>query len=246
MAAVFRIVDVVLAEGVEAVLRFGVALLKRNQQRILSLEFDRLVEFLKDGLFTAYAAGPPAHKAAAGPEYMVDDFIFDAGDITLTQLQLDAYARQYRQQHEADAGVQAELERVRAHNAALAAQVAELRGQLAALNAAQLGIADALSRGKMEAARLYDRNETLQEENTELKLRLNSVPDELEQKYRDQVLQAETRARDTAQRNRLLDSRIGELERESMSLKMQHASLADSHSSLVQRWRDMRKHFDDV
>jgi hypothetical protein len=52
VAAVF---DLVFAEGVEAVFRFGVALLKRNEEKVCGMEFEELAEFLKNGLFEVYA-----------------------------------------------------------------------------------------------------------------------------------------------------------------------------------------------
>lgn len=52
MSSVF---DLVFAEGVEAIFRFSVAILKRNEKVIMELEFEHLLEFLKNGLFLAYA-----------------------------------------------------------------------------------------------------------------------------------------------------------------------------------------------
>jgi len=41
---VSSVFDLVLAEGVEAMLRFSIALLKRNEDHILSLGFEPLLE----------------------------------------------------------------------------------------------------------------------------------------------------------------------------------------------------------
>ena len=46
--------DLVFAEGVEAVFRFAIALLKANADKIVTLEFEPLLEFLKSGLFECY------------------------------------------------------------------------------------------------------------------------------------------------------------------------------------------------
>ncbi|KAI9325038.1 rab-GTPase-TBC domain-containing protein [Zopfochytrium polystomum] len=51
---VFRIMDIVFAEGIEVIFRFSFALLKRNQDMILSLDFEPLLDFLKIGLFDVY------------------------------------------------------------------------------------------------------------------------------------------------------------------------------------------------
>ena len=51
---VLRIVDVVVAEGLEAILRFGVAVIKKNAETILELEFEKCLEFLQTGIFDVY------------------------------------------------------------------------------------------------------------------------------------------------------------------------------------------------
>lgn len=52
VSAVF---DLVFAEGVEAIFRFAIALIKRNEDVLIKLEFEDLIEFLKNGLFEVYA-----------------------------------------------------------------------------------------------------------------------------------------------------------------------------------------------
>jgi hypothetical protein len=54
MNLVNRIYDVLLTEGSEAIYCFAIALLRYNQKIILGLEFDQLLDFLKNGLFEKY------------------------------------------------------------------------------------------------------------------------------------------------------------------------------------------------
>ncbi|KAJ1579384.1 hypothetical protein NDA11_005253 [Ustilago hordei] len=51
---VYRILDSVFAEGVEALFRFAIALMKKNEEKLLQLNFDKAVEFLKLQLFECY------------------------------------------------------------------------------------------------------------------------------------------------------------------------------------------------
>jgi hypothetical protein len=46
--------DLVFAEGVEAVFRFAIALMKKNEDAIVALQFEQLLEYLKSGLFEGY------------------------------------------------------------------------------------------------------------------------------------------------------------------------------------------------
>lgn len=51
---VYRIFDNVFAEGIEAIFRFGIALMKRNEDKLLSLQFENILDFLKDSLYEVY------------------------------------------------------------------------------------------------------------------------------------------------------------------------------------------------
>ncbi|KAJ3143358.1 GTPase-activating protein [Geranomyces variabilis] len=79
LSAVFRIMDVIFAEGVDSMLRFALALIKRNADAIVLLEFEQLLEFLKNGLFEVYAEN-------------VNALILDAAAVKVTKSRLDKLA----------------------------------------------------------------------------------------------------------------------------------------------------------
>jgi ecotropic viral integration site 5 protein len=54
MNLVVRILDIVIAEGLESILRFGVAVMKKNAETLLELEFEKCLDFLQTGLFDIY------------------------------------------------------------------------------------------------------------------------------------------------------------------------------------------------
>lgn len=53
---VLRIFDMVITQGIEAILRLAVNLMLRNEESLLSLHFDKLLEFLKLNLFNIYVS----------------------------------------------------------------------------------------------------------------------------------------------------------------------------------------------
>ncbi|KAJ3020638.1 GTPase-activating protein [Thoreauomyces humboldtii] len=55
LSAVFRIMDVIFAEGVDAMLRIALALIRANADALVTMEFEPLLDFLKNGLFDVYA-----------------------------------------------------------------------------------------------------------------------------------------------------------------------------------------------
>lgn len=51
---VFRIYDHCLANGIEAIFGFSIALLKKNEEQLLGLKFDEILDFLNNRLLDRY------------------------------------------------------------------------------------------------------------------------------------------------------------------------------------------------
>lgn len=51
---VFRIYDHCLANGIEAIFGFSIALLKKNEEQLLGLKFDEILNFLNNRLLDRY------------------------------------------------------------------------------------------------------------------------------------------------------------------------------------------------
>ncbi|XBW34672.1 hypothetical protein QEN19_000239 [Hanseniaspora menglaensis] len=69
---VIRIFDIVLLEGLEALLKFAVAVVLKNEEKILSMKFDELLKFLKDDLFNVYALNQAFEKNGQIQEFQTD------------------------------------------------------------------------------------------------------------------------------------------------------------------------------
>jgi hypothetical protein len=69
LSLVYRIFDIVFAEGIEAIFRFSMALMRKNEERMLTLDFEGVLKFLTDGIFECYKVAPdsPAEEDADGP-----------------------------------------------------------------------------------------------------------------------------------------------------------------------------------
>ena len=51
----FRVIDMLLVEGTQILIQIALALIIRNQEKILKLHFESLVEFLCNGIFAVFA-----------------------------------------------------------------------------------------------------------------------------------------------------------------------------------------------
>ncbi|CAD6885326.1 unnamed protein product [Tilletia controversa] len=142
---VYRILDSVFAEGIESLFRFSIALMQRNEEKLLSLDFEGAVHFLKDNLFEVYlregsqaeaprapktsSSGPSAGSATAS-KYRTSQFVADAYEVRITPHQLDGYAHEFEDHVRKANAHRREVDALRLVNRNLAAKVKELETQL--------------------------------------------------------------------------------------------------------------------
>lgn len=60
LSLVYRIFDIVFAEGIEAIFRFSLALMRRNEDKLLALDFEGILKFLGNEVFDCYKVGMSA------------------------------------------------------------------------------------------------------------------------------------------------------------------------------------------
>ncbi|GAC93802.1 hypothetical protein PHSY_001367 [Pseudozyma hubeiensis SY62] len=134
---VYRVLDSVFAEGVEALFRFAVSLMKRNEEVMLGMGFDEVVKYLKGELFECYRREVDGDTTVDGGErgYHTNAFVRDAFEVRITPFQLDTYAGEFDTQVRAANAHRREVEALRLVNRNLSARVKALESQLTSLNA---------------------------------------------------------------------------------------------------------------
>lgn len=192
---VLRIFDIVVAEGLEAILRFGVALMRRNAETILQLEFDALLGFLKDRLFDVYLKGEGRQSKSgfmrsnshSDVTYRVNELVADAYSVTILPTTLKKYEMEYAELHRVERERIEEVENLRNANGQLTLQVRRLEASLATLNREHIEVANEMVQGKVELAKLQDENEDMRTELEQLRSQVESQPQEIEEKYKEEV-----------------------------------------------------------
>lgn len=151
LSLVERIFDIVVAEGYEAVLRFGFALIVKSADRILQLDFDDLLPFLKDSIFDCYVETP-------------NDLVKDASLVELTPSVLAKYELEHQELNRFERERNEQIDSLRSSNSRLTLQVRQLETSLAELNLEHVEIANKMVESGLENARLTFENEELQRE----------------------------------------------------------------------------------
>ncbi|CAO3666483.1 unnamed protein product [Rhizopus stolonifer] len=148
---VFAVFDVLLVEGAHKMIHFALALMKKNQQIILSLEFEKLLEFFNGRVFDAY------ENDASG--FIQDAYSFDI-PVRLLEKLSKRHASEAAQQ-EKMRSMEDELKR---KNTELNEQYKTWRQAYKTLDSKYQHSTQALVQAKMQTAILHEENQKLKDE----------------------------------------------------------------------------------
>lgn len=135
----YRVLDIVLAEGIEAIFRFSLALLRKSEDEFLKLEFEDIIAYLQGDMFEVYRADPGEGDAQEGSregeeEWRTNDFVRDAYEVHITPLMLDQYESEWEEKCRAEMAHAREIDQLRTANRHLSAQIKTLESSLATMN----------------------------------------------------------------------------------------------------------------
>ena len=124
---VYRILDAVFSEGIDAIFRFAIALLRKNEDTLLTLDFEHCLDFVKLYLTDVYCG---TSKDSALTAHQISELVRDAFQIKISQFTLDSYANEFYEQAKAASERQLESDALRLMNRNLRLRVQSLEEQL--------------------------------------------------------------------------------------------------------------------
>ncbi|KAI7864581.1 rab-GTPase-TBC domain-containing protein [Spinellus fusiger] len=228
LEVVFRLYDVFFSQGMDAIYRFALALIEKNQSLLLSLESDQLLPVLKGNLLEAYSDN-------------ISLFIHDAFEIKILPKRLEKLAKEY-QIEAARANTEAEaIETMRRQNKALTETVQQLETHLKDLNKEHQQVATALITTKMEIARFHDENDALHQQSHDLKKALETMPFEVEQRIKDEMEVLATKNAALVERNSALEDQLAYMENMVIEIKVKYAESENEREALKQRLTELKR-----
>ncbi|ORZ27147.1 rab-GTPase-TBC domain-domain-containing protein [Lobosporangium transversale] len=225
---VFRIYDILFVEGVESLLRFGIALLKANHDQILHHDFEALVDFLKNGLFEYYKVTTTL-------------FVQDAFNVKVTPKKLAQYAQKHAAMIQKQQAEIAAEESLRESNRHLSAEVRRLEATVHTLNKEHVELAKELITRKMEMAQLQDKNDVLSQKVIDLTKIVDSQAKEVEDRLKGEIQSVMERNLELTRKNEQLEDQCASLENMLIETKMKYAASEDQRDALTRKLADLRK-----
>ncbi|PWW73888.1 RabGAP/TBC [Tuber magnatum] len=253
---VLRVFDLLFSEGLEGpILKFGIVLMGKNSESLIGMEFDALGPFLKERLFDVYLDTTPSATSVKeagffgnGGEkgfYRANQMVQDACAIKITQDMLDLYEREWDEIMRVKREHEMELETLRRANAGLMIKVKKLEEQNEELNREYVRIASSEVGLKVQNDQLADENEVLKAKVEGLKEIVDKQPQEIEQRFKEEMDKLMTRTLEVHTENQNLEESMLEMEKDLVGTKMQLATVNEDYDLLKNRWNDLRKALGD-
>ncbi|USW48615.1 Putative Rab-GTPase-TBC domain-containing protein [Septoria linicola] len=246
---VLRIYDLILSEGLTAILKFGIVLIQHNRQALLEIkDMGQLTNFLKEKLFDVYIDKSPSASSlldsgffgsvtgGADKElYRADDMVRDACTIKISDDTLKAYSVEWEEIERVKRERETELENLRLANASLQFRIKNLEERAQQHDTEHVTIAQDLVKIKVENDSLQDANEGLKVQVEELKSMVDRQPEEVESRLKEEMDRIMQRNIEVQNENRNLKEEMDEMEHELVNAKMAHAQAQADHDTLKKR-----------
>jgi hypothetical protein len=243
---VLRIYDLILSEGLEAIIKFGIVLMQKNSKTLLGMsDMVSLTNFLKDRLFDVYidqapSAGSILESGFFGSSgatidkevYRADQLVQDACAVKITPELLKSYTTEWEEKTRLEKEREAELELLKSNNHSLTQKVRRLEERVEEHDSEHAALATELVRTKVENEELKDENESLKGQVRELRIVIDKQPDEVEARLKSEMDRLIKHNQEVHEDNTRLEEEMSEMEKTLVETKMQYAEVTRSPDNL--------------
>ncbi|RKF57312.1 putative gtpase activating protein [Erysiphe neolycopersici] len=252
---VLRIYDLILSQGLEAIIKFGIVLMQKNAAALLEIsEMGALTKFLKDRLFDVYIDGTPSSGSilesgffgSSGSSidkeiYRADQLIRDACAVNITPELLKTYALEWEEKNKLEKQREMELEDLRLSNKNLTHKVRRLEERILDHDSEHTALATELVRTKVQNQELRDENESLKNQVDEYQDMIEKLPHEVEFRLKTEMDRLLKRNQEVHDENTCLEEEMSQMEKTLVETKMKYAEINSAHETLTRKWIDLRK-----
>lgn len=237
---VLRIYDLIISEGLEAILKFGICLMQKNAKALLEIkDMLELTNFLKDRLFDVYidkapSAGSILESGFFGSSgasidkevYRADMLVRDACAVEITPVMVATYTAEWEEQTRAEKEKEAEHEGLKATVQTQAAKIRNLEGRLQEHDQEHAALATDLVRTKVREQELEEKIEELTNTVEEQAAIIEKQPAEIEERFTVQLETLAKRSHEVHGENARLEEELAETEAKLVETKMACAEVS--------------------
>lgn len=236
---VLRIYDLILSEGLEgAILKFGIVLMQKNAEALLGMkDMATLTTFLKERLFDCYIDKSPSANSilesgffgsTGGVDkevYRADMLVKDAVSVKITPDMLKQYTAEWKEQQRTEKEREAELHGLKDKCSTLETKVRQLERRAEQSDTEHVQLASDAIKTRVENEQLADENEILKTKVEELQRIVDTQPEEVESRLKNEMETVMQKNIVVHNENRALEEQMVEMEKELVATKMQWATV---------------------
>ncbi|GAA5797752.1 hypothetical protein HPULCUR_003146 [Helicostylum pulchrum] len=220
---VFRVFDLVFVEGSQIAINFALALMKKNQQVILSLEFESLLEFFSSIHDNAY------------------QFVQDAYSFSISPRLLQKLSKQYVQEAAKVAKIQSIEDNMKRENIELTEQVKKLKKSYRTLELEHQDVAKQVIDAKMSMASLAAENQQLKHELNQMKHEMVKIKATMDDECHYRFSDLASKNAQLVGDNSELQDRLSELESALIDMKLKYAESENDFEVMKQKLQEAQK-----
>ncbi|KAI9287687.1 rab-GTPase-TBC domain-containing protein [Umbelopsis sp. AD052] len=226
LEVVFRIYDIMLSEGVESIIRFAIALLKKNEKTILSLDFEALLSYLKNDLFN---------------DYDTQQLVEDACGVSITARRIDQLTKEYRNSVVKAQMEKEAIEELQRSNADISQTIQGLEQRLSKMFQEHDDVLAQLDESKKQMSQLTTENERMRRHVASLRETVELLPQEIEALSRDEFEVLCTENASLIEKNCSLEDELNSAESLLIDMKVKYAESENETDSLRRHLNEMRR-----
>ncbi|KAI8083118.1 rab-GTPase-TBC domain-containing protein [Halteromyces radiatus] len=225
---VFCVYDMVFTEGLDAILKFALALLKRNETHLLELDFEHLLDFLKNRLFEQYKDDER--------KLVQDANSWDIPRKRLIQLEKEHKAQMLKEEQDAKL-----LESLQKQQAGLQQQVEQLQETTRTIQQEHDDVQEQLRDSQHQRQQMTDEQHSLRAVVQSLVTESEAIPAQIEANYSTEFNLLCTENAQLNQTNARLEDQLAAMESLLIDIKMRYAQSENERDELSKRLFELKK-----
>ncbi|CEP11275.1 hypothetical protein [Parasitella parasitica] len=223
-----RVIDLLLVEGTHILVQIALAIIIRNQEKILRLKFESLVEFLGHGVF--------ANFGEDGNAIVEDTYRIDLPARFMARL-----AQQYTEEEARESKSISQEDNLRRINGQLSEHIRSVEASLQLLRVENQDITKQIIDSKMTVARTEDEKQQISHELARVKAEFEQYKKDVNATVEKQLTELVSENKDLAQQNLSLANQLTDTEAMLINMKLSFAERESEFEAIRRQLKDAKK-----
>ncbi|KAF7727537.1 GTPase-activating protein [Apophysomyces ossiformis] len=225
---VYRVFDLLFAEGIHIILQVALAFISHHQKTILGLTFEHLLSFFRDKIFDTY-------------EHDEEKLVHDTFSMDIPPQLLLRLAKHFATESAREARTQSQEDHLRKVNADLSEHVHRLETAYRSLETEHQEVTQQAIETKMSMARMNDENQQLRRQLAQVRSDFDDMKAQMTASFQAELDKLNQKNVHLSERNGALENQLADIESVLISLKVNFAEREGEYEVMKRQLHDAQK-----